>query len=289
MQLPYWPPLLDSLFIAQQAQTGNDAQTAPPSAVQQQQPSPEAQPSLNPPREGFWGRVNPFARKKWVKKRLDPINDRLTELDEVNARNAQAIKDVDERAQAGIKQAQSSADQANQTATTANTQAQTASSTAQQASGHVDQLNTTVSGIDQYHQITDLQVSFRNGSTVLSDDSKQKLDELAAGLTGREGYILEMEAHSPAAGSTGLQSSERLNDAVERYLVEEHQIPIYRLHAVALGNVQASTSGDQDSKARARENQLGAHPVDGKQLGGPGISVPPKRWWLSKGGTAVIY
>jgi len=237
--------------IAQQGQTGNDAQTTPPSAVQQQQqPSPEAQSSLNPPKEGFWGRVNPFARKKWVQKRLDPINDRLTELDEVNARNAAAIKDVDERAQAGIKQAQSSADQANQTATTANSQAQAASSTAQQASGHVDQLNTTVNGIDQYRQITDLEVSFRHGSTVLSDDSKQKLDQLAAGLTGREGYIVEMEGHSPAAGGAGLQSSERLNDAVKRYLVEEHQIPVYRLHAVALGNVQAAsaTSGDEDSK-----------------------------------------
>jgi len=230
---------------AQQAQTGNDSQTTPPSVAQ---PSPEAQPSMNPPKEGFWGRVNPFARKKWVQKRIDPINDRLSELDEVNAKNAQAIKDVDERAQAGIKQAQSSADQANQLATTAGTQAQAASGTAQQASGHVDQLNTTVNGIDQYKQITDLEVSFRRGSTVLSSDSKQKLDQLAAGLTGREGYILEMEANSPAAGSAGLQSSERLNDAVKRYLVEEHQIPVYRLHAVALGNVQASTSDDQNSK-----------------------------------------
>jgi len=230
---------------AQQAQTGNDSQTTPPSVAQ---PSPEAQPSMNPPKEGFWGRVNPFARKKWVQKRIDPINDRLSELDEVNAKNAQAIKDVDERAQAGIKQAQSSADQANQLATTAGTQAQAASGTAQQASGHVDQLNTTVNGIDQYKQVTDLEVSFRRGTTVLSSDSKQKLDQLAAGLTGREGYILEMEANSPAAGSAGLQSSERLNDAVKRYLVEEHQIPVYRLHAVALGNVQASTSDDQNSK-----------------------------------------
>lgn len=265
---------------AQQAQTGNDSQTTPPSVAQ---PSPEAQPSMNPPKEGFWGRVNPFARKKWVQKRLDPINDRLSELDEVNARNAQAIKDVDERAQAGIKQAQSSADQANQMATTANTQAQAASSTAQQASGHVDQLNTTVNGIDQYKQITDLEVSFRRGTTILSSDSKQKLDQLAAGLTGREGYILEMEANSPAAGSVGLQNSERLNDAVKRYLVEEHQIPVYRLHAVALGNVQASTSDDQNSKPervrtssvhlRLMENSLAAQASASPQTAGGSAKV----------------
>jgi outer membrane protein OmpA-like peptidoglycan-associated protein len=233
------------VWAQQTAQPAGDSQSTPPSATQQQ-PSPEA--SLNGPKEGFWGHMNPFARKKWVKKRLDPINDRLTELDQVNAKNARDIKDVDARAQAGIQQAQSSADKANQTATAANSEAQNASNTAQQASGHVDQLNTTVSGIDQYHSITDLDVSFRPGTSMLTSDSKQKLDQLASGLTGRKGYILEMEAHSPASGSVGVQSSERLADAVKRYLVEEHQIPVYRLHAVALGNAQQATAGDDNAK-----------------------------------------
>jgi outer membrane protein OmpA-like peptidoglycan-associated protein len=236
--LPVW---------AQQAQSTGDPQNTPPAAAQQQ-PSPEASPSLNPPKEGFWGRVNPWARKKWVQKRIDPINDRLTELDQVNAKNAQDIKDVDSRAQAGIHQAQSAADAANQAATAAGNQAQNASNTAQQASGHVDQLNTTVSGLDQYKSITDLDVSFRAGTTVLTSDSRQKLDQLAAGLTGRNGYILEMEAHSPASGSVGIQSSERLADSVKRYLVTEHQVPVYRLHAVALGNAQESTPGDDNAK-----------------------------------------
>lgn len=232
---------------AQQAPPAGDSQNPPPAAVQQ--PSPEAQsPDLNGPKEGFWGHVNPFARKKWVKKRLDPINDRLGELDQVNAKNARDIKDVDARAQAGIQQAQSSADKANQTATAAGTEAQTASNTAQQASGHVDQINTTVNGLDQYRQVTDLEVSFRAGSSVLTADSRQKLDQLAASLTGRQGYILEMEAHSPASGSVGIQSSERLADAVKRYLVTEHQIPVYRLHSVALGNAQQATAGDDSAK-----------------------------------------
>jgi len=231
---------------AQQAQSTGDPQNTPPAAMQQQ-PSPEAQP-LSQPKEGFWGRVNPFARKKWVKKQLDPINDRLSELDEVNARNARDIKDVDARAQAGIHQAQSTADAANQAAQAAGNEAQAASATAQQASGHVDSLNTTVNGLDQYHAITDLSVTFRPGTSVLTSDSRQKLDELASSLAGRQGYILEMEAHSPASGSVGLQASERMADAVKRYLVEQHQIPVFRLHSVALGNAQPTPAGDEDSK-----------------------------------------
>jgi hypothetical protein len=235
---------------AQQAQSAGDSQNTPPSAAEQQQPSPEAQSSLTPQKEGFWGRVNPWARKKWVKKQTDPINDRLSELDQVNARNARDIKDVDARAQAGIHQAQSTADSASQTASAANNQAQQANSAAQQASGHVDQLNSTVNGLDQYKQITDLTVTFRPGTSILSKVSKEKLDELAAGLTGRQGYIVDIEAHSPASGSVGVQSSQRLADAVKRYLVIDHQVPVYRLHAVALGNAQMASASNDDADAR---------------------------------------
>ncbi len=192
--------------------------------------------------------MNPFASKKWVKRETDPINDRLTELDDLNARNARDIKDVDARAQAGIQKAQSSADAANQTANSANQEALNANNTAQQASGHVDHVNQTVSGLDQYQQASDVEIKFRGGSPVLSADAKSQLDQLAANLTGREGYILEMEAHSPAAGGVGIQSSQRLAESVERYLVTEHQIPVYRMHYVALGNAQTPATGDATQK-----------------------------------------
>src|SRR5271167_1705745 len=59
----------------------------PAATAQSTPPSTTASPA-NPAdaKEGFWGRVNPFARKVWVKKRIDPINDRLTELDALNAK-----------------------------------------------------------------------------------------------------------------------------------------------------------------------------------------------------------
>lgn len=225
-----------------QPQTGTAPQTTSSQAVQQ--PSPAASPTMNTPKEGFWGRVNPMARKKWVKKQTDPINDRLSELDEVNAKNAKDIQDVDSRAQAGIRQAQSTADGANQTATAAGQQAQNASGIAQNASGHVDQLNTTVNGLDQYHQVTEADVAFRGGNAVLSTAAKKQLDDFAATVSGQQGYILEVEAHSPLAGSAGIQSSERFAESVKRYLVTSHEIPVYRMHAVALGNAHSQTSDD---------------------------------------------
>jgi hypothetical protein len=206
---------------------------------------------LAPQKEGFWGRVYPFARKKWVKRQIDPINDRLSELDEVNAKNAQDIRDLDARAQAGIRKAQSAADAANQLAMSANTTAENANTAAQNASNHVNQVNTTVNGLDQYKQATDLVIKFRGSSPVLTADSKAALDQLASSLTGHEGYILELESHSPLAGSAGIQTSERLSEAVKRYLVSEHQIPVYRMHSVALGNeveMASTATADQNQK-----------------------------------------
>lgn len=201
-----------------------------------------------PPKEGFWGHVNPFARKKWVDRRIEPIRSELNELDEVNAKNAQDIKDVDARAQAGISKAQSTADAANQTATAAGQQAQQAGQTAQQASAKVDSINTTVNGLDQYSPKNTVSISFRRGSSILSADAKKQLDDLATQLNGQKGYLLEVEAHAPGAGSVGIQNSNRLAEAVKRYLVTEHDIPVYRMHAVALGNAPVSAEETGDTK-----------------------------------------
>ena len=265
--------------FALQAQQPTDPQAAPPAAAMQQ-PSSATSPTTpsatmptapttsasTPPKEGFWGRVNPFARKKWVNKRIDPLKDQLNELDDVNAKNSRDIKDVDGRAQAGIRTAQSAADAANQAALAADGRSHAAGTVAQGAAGHVDQLNTTVAGLDQYTETSEVEVAFRGGQPILSVASRKKLDDLATSVVGHQGYILDMEAHSPAAGSAGIQSSQRLAEAVKRYLVTEHQIPVYRLHSVALGNSQAVSTGQDVSKPshasvvyiRLMENSLAA-------------------------------
>jgi outer membrane protein OmpA-like peptidoglycan-associated protein len=256
--------------------TAPDQQSTP--AAMDQQPSPMAsdQPpaprastaQVKEPKEGFWGRVNPFARKKWVNDRVEPIKGQLGELDEVNAKNGRDIRDLDSRSQAGIRRAQSRADEANQLAMNAGNQAQNARTLARGAAGHVDQLNTTVNGLDQYHQATEVEIKFHGGQPILHAADRKQLDDFAANLTGRKGYIVEVEGYSPLAGSTGIQSSRRLTEAVNRYLVTEHEIPVYRLHAVALGNAPVTgMNSDSDEtkpvrvscvRIRLMENTLAA-------------------------------
>jgi len=186
--------------------------------------------------EGFWGKVNPMARKKWVNRQVAPVKDRLNELDQLTAKNANDIKDVDSRAQAGIHQAQSTADQANQQAMAATTQAGQAQQTAQQASAQTNQLNSTVSNLDQYQQITDTELHFRSTQVALNAKAKEALDQVATQLEGQKGYIVEVQGYSQARGQAGIQKSQNMADAVVRYLVVDHHVPVYRIYRLAMGN-----------------------------------------------------
>jgi outer membrane protein OmpA-like peptidoglycan-associated protein len=197
--------------------------------------------------EGFWGRMNPFARKRWVNRQLDPVRDRLNELDQLQAKNARDIKDVDARAQAGIHQAQSTADQAGQTAVAANNTANQANQTAQQASTETTKLNTTVSNLDHFQKVNDTEIRFRPGQTVLNDKAKDALDQIAAQVRGQRGYVLEIKGFSHAGGQAGIRNSQHMADAVVRYLAA-HDVPVYRIYRVALGN--ASVSNEPDSNPR---------------------------------------
>ena len=189
-------------------------------------------------KEGFWGHLNPLARKKWVNRQLDPVKGRLNELDQLQGKNANDIRSLDEKTGAGIKQAQLTADQANQLAGTANTTAGQASQTAQQASTQTAQLNTTVNGLDQYSKVSDTELRFRPGQTILNARAKEALDQVATQLQGQKGYVVEVSGYSHLRGQAGLASSQHMSDAVVRYLVAEKQVPVYKIHQIALGNAQ---------------------------------------------------
>src|ERR1700730_11092457 len=107
-------PLAAVLAFPALAQTSpsSEAQPNTPAAAQSTDTATGKQPLQPPSREGFWGRVNLFARKNYVKRQTDPIRDRVNELDDLTAANGKAIKDTDERAQKGIKLASDKANEA---------------------------------------------------------------------------------------------------------------------------------------------------------------------------------
>jgi outer membrane protein OmpA-like peptidoglycan-associated protein len=193
-------------------------------------------------KEGFWGHMNPFARKKWVSRQTAPIKGQVNELDQLQAKNANDIKDVDSRSQAGIKNAMSAANTADQHAQDAANRANSANQLAGNASTRTDALGNTVGNLDQYQTVSSTSVKFPAGRTTLGPTGKSDLDALATTLAGEKGYIIEVQGYS----KSGVQTSQAMADAVVRYLVTEHQVPVYRIYKTGLGkNTVKPAEGEQ--------------------------------------------
>jgi len=201
-------------------------------------------------RQGFWGKVNPFARKKYVQKQTQPIRDRVNELDELTAANSKMIKDVDSRAQQGIQMASAKANEADQHAVDAGNKASQAQNTATQANTRLTTVEGVVNNIDQYKATNQTEIRFRPGQTVLSKNAKTALDQLAEPLKGQRGYIVEVQGFSSGKGQSAIATSRKMADSVVRYLVENHEIPVYRIYVVGMGNAPMPTTGSEEKPKR---------------------------------------
>ena len=201
-------------------------------------------------RQGFWGKVNPFARKKYVQKQTQPIRDRVNELDELTAANSKMIKDVDSRAQQGIQMASAKANEADQHAVDAGNKASQAQNTATQANTRLTTVEGVVNNIDQYKATNQTEIRFRPGQTVLSKNAKTALDQLAEPLKGQRGYIVEVQGFSSGKGQSAIATSRKMADSVVRYLVENHEIPVYRIYVVGMGNAPMQTTGTEEKPKR---------------------------------------
>jgi len=232
-------------------QSSSTAQSQP--SAQAVTPKPETATGKDPlqpqTHEGFWGHLNPFARKKYVQRQTQPIQDRVNELDELTAANSKMIKDVDARAQQGIQLASAKANEADQHAIEAGNKAQAAQQTAQQAHTRLNTVEQVVTNIDQYQPTTQTEIHFKPGQSVLSKNAKAALDEMASPLKNQRGYVIEVQGFSSGHGQAAIANSQKMAESVVRYLVLNHDIPVYRIYLVGMGNapVQAST-GDNKAK-----------------------------------------
>src|SRR6266851_1853403 len=200
--------------------------------------------------EGFWGKVNPFARKKYVQRQTQPIRDRVNELDELTAANTKMIKDTDSRAQAGIQMASAKASEADQHAVDAGNKATSAQQTATQANNRLTTVEGVVSNIDQYKSTNQTEIRFRPRQSILSADAKGAIDQLAEPLKGQRGYIVEVQGFSSGKGQAAIATSRRMADAVVRYLVENHEIPVYRIYVLGMGNAPLPTTAEEGAKPK---------------------------------------
>lgn len=261
MRAPVALPLVIVLALYATAQQPGDepqsAASSQPQSASMQDLTYNGQDSARPPleleKQSFWGKINPFARKKYVRQHLTPVRDRVNELDALSAANARAIQDVDARAQEGIRQASALAAEADRNAMEAGQRAQRAYSAAQQASSLVNLVEQVVGNIDQYYLASQIEIRFRPGQSRLSTKAKQALDVVAWNLQDQTGYIIQVQGFSSEPGRPGMQRSQAMANAVGRYLVEKNNVPVYRIFAVGLGDARLAAMTGSDAQPEHRD------------------------------------
>jgi outer membrane protein OmpA-like peptidoglycan-associated protein len=217
-------------------------------------------------KQGFWGHLNPFARKKYLERQISPIRNRVNELDELTANNSKMLKDLDSRTTEGLKQANAKADTADQHAVEATNRAQEANQTATQAGSRLQTVSTVVQNIDQYKPATQTEIRFRAGQTVLSAKAKEALDDMAQNLKDQKGYIIEVQGFAPGRGNAAVSQSKAMADSVVRYLVLNHEIPVYRIFVVGMGNAPVQTAEGKTTRLRGGKVDVTLMKNDVEQL-----------------------
>jgi hypothetical protein len=232
----------------QQVQNQVDQSAQPQQQNAAATPEASHQPLELQQKEGFWGKLNPFARKKYVRRQMAPVVGRVNELDELTNANAKNIKDVDSRASEGIRLANLKVNEADQHAIDAGNRAQVANQTATQASTRIQSVEGALQNVDQYKPVTEAEIRFRPGQTILSKKAKEALDELATSMKDQKGMILEVQGFSAGKGGASVENSQRLASSVVRYMVIEHEIPVYRIYTVGMGNAPLKTTDGKNRR-----------------------------------------
>jgi outer membrane protein OmpA-like peptidoglycan-associated protein len=149
--------------------------------------------------------------------------------------------------------------------------AKAAQDTADSAVAGVNATNERISALDDYEPQSVAAVNFRSGSAVLSPDSKTKLDDIATKALNAKGYVLEVSGFADTNGSVELNRmlSQRRADAVIRYLVENHNIPLRRI-VTPYGYGETHPLAENTSREGRAQNRR----VEIKLLVNKGLTAP---------------
>ena len=205
---------------------------------------------LAAPAEAGAGKLWPFASKKHIRKHVDPLTGRISELEEINKHQGASIKDMDERAQGGIRLAMSKTEEANAKAVGADKKATEAQMAANSVNSNVDaaenRLENRLKNIDNYHVVKTVQVNFNLNQSGLDQTSRAALDALVGELKGSKGYLLEVEGFADPSGSSklNLELSRQRANSVVRYLNEKHEVPLFRIRTMGMGQTRVIENED---------------------------------------------
>jgi len=203
------------------------------------------------------------ATKKYVRnrvaERVEPLENRTTELEETSRRNTQQIGEL----RTGIEDVAGRADRAQSTADRAAASAEQASTRVAGVERNIDDLR---ANLDKYTLENTSVVFFRPGSAKLTPEGMAQLDTMASQITNRNGFILEIIGYGDTARATRQNQNlaQMRAESVQRYLADKNNVPVMRMYAVGFGaarpmatqNVSTADGGATTDRALNRRVEI---------------------------------
>jgi OmpA-OmpF porin, OOP family len=198
--------------------------------------------------------------KNYVRQQTTPLINKTNELDDLTAKNSRDIKDVDQRAQAGIQAVQAHAADVDTKAMAAGSAADKAQVSANGAVQRVDVLTNTVVNLDNYRPVVETAVHFGFDKDNLTKDAKEAIDQLASSVATTKGYIITVEGATDSVGSSeyNYDLSQRRANAVIQYLAAEKSVPAYKIYLIGLGKDKPVES-NKTRDGRAKNRRVDIH------------------------------
>jgi OOP family OmpA-OmpF porin len=206
------------------------------------------------------------ATKKFVRQTVDPVSGKLDQvstktdaqgqtLDQTRTSLDQTKQGLD-KTNATIEKDESALSATNERALSADnhagqaqTRADEASRKADQANQGVNDLKSALGNIDDYKQVSATTVNFKFNSDKLDSDAKMAIDQMAMNQGRYKRFFIAIEGFTDKTGNADYNAalSRRRADAVMGYLVAQHDVPVYRIQMVGLGEQKPL----EDARTRA--------------------------------------
>lgn len=200
-----------------------------------------------------------LATRKFVRNSQAPQDTQIQNTEQKTAQNAQAIKELSDKTEAGISQAQNTADQGVQAAKQADEHAMAASQKADSGISAANDAKGMFDKLQNFRAAQHATVTFATNKSNLTQEEQQKLDEIAQTVGSTKLYMIQVVGHTDSTGSAGynLALSQRRADTVVRYLTQKHNIPVVVVHNVGYGeDVPVASNKTREGRAGNRRVEV---------------------------------
>lgn len=184
--------------------------------------------------------------KTYVRHQFTPIINNVNRLDDETAVNTREIRDTSDRTAQALDMLNTATAEAGTVARDSEQRSATAQQSADSALQRASDVSRLISELDNYKIVRDVSVHFSSGGTTLDDKATRELDELGAQCSNAKRYVLAVEGGTDSIGTqeSNYSLSERRAEVVVNYLATKYDIPVFRMHAIGLGEDRPIDSND---------------------------------------------